>query len=57
MYWYGSVWFGTVINYSVNCCTTVPYHTEPYSVGSLASIGQVRYRSVCTLGKGSVNKV
>ena len=45
-YWYGLVWFGTVINYSVNCCTTVPYRTEPYSVGSLASVGLVRYGTV-----------
>ena len=51
--------FGTVINYSVNCCTTVPYRTEPYSVGSLASVGLVRYSTVRygTLGNGSVNTV
>ena len=38
--------FGAVINYSVNCCTTVSYRTEPYSVGSLASGGLVRYGTV-----------
>ena len=45
-YWYGSVRFGTVINYSVNSCTNVPYRTEPYTVGSLASVGLVRYGTV-----------
>ena len=49
--------FGTVINYSVNCCTTVPYRTEPYAVGSLTSVGLVWYGTVrySTLGNGSVN--
>ena len=30
---FGAVRCGTVISYSVNRCTTVPYRTEPYSVG------------------------
>ena len=56
-YWYGSVQFGTVINYSVNCCTTVPYRTKSYPVGSLASVGLVRCGTVpySTLGNGGVN--
>ena len=59
MYWYGSVRFGTVINYSVNCCTTVPYCTVLGRFTRKRRTGAVRYGAVRygTLGNGSVNAV
>ena len=45
-YWYGSVRFGTVINYSVNCCTTVPYRTVLSRFTRKHRTGAVRYGTV-----------
>ena len=44
MYWYGSVRFGTVINYSVNC--TVPYRTVLGRFTRKRRTGAVRYGTV-----------